>query len=246
MHTHRQLIQVLALVTFALSMASSAVAQAPCTAITFVPYTISAPGAYCLTADITTAMTSGTAITINANSVTLDLNGHKLAGNAGVGTLTSGITAAGRKYIVVRNGTIRGFLYGVVFTGSVASVIEDVIAEGNHYCGLTVEGVGLLVRRNAVVNTGGTTVLGPNTAGIAIIAVGSVMVRDNDIASVVAMGTGTATGVYADGSVIISDNRFANLTRAIQCSSLAPKYRDNLTSGVTTLAYFGTDAGGNN
>ena len=53
-----------------------------CTAITSVPYTITTPGLYCLTSDLSTAMSSGNAITIQANSVVLELNSHKIGGMA--------------------------------------------------------------------------------------------------------------------------------------------------------------------
>src|ERR1039458_3298480 len=47
------------------------------TPISSVPYTISAPGSYYLTGNL--AVSSGTAITIAANQVTLDLNGFTLS-----------------------------------------------------------------------------------------------------------------------------------------------------------------------
>src|ERR1035441_8295747 len=49
----------------------------PRTAITSAPYTISSPGSYYLTANL--SVTNGNAITITANRVTLDLNGFTLS-----------------------------------------------------------------------------------------------------------------------------------------------------------------------
>ena len=49
----------------------------PRTPISSAPYTISQPGSYYLTANLTVA--SGDAIDINANGVTLDLNGFTIS-----------------------------------------------------------------------------------------------------------------------------------------------------------------------
>lgn len=46
------------------------------TAITAAPFTINAPGIYCLTQDIATNLASGNAITIDTNNVVLDLMPH--------------------------------------------------------------------------------------------------------------------------------------------------------------------------
>lgn len=255
MKTHRQPIQLLALVTLVLSMPFPAVAQPPqpppqseqCTAITFLPYTISTPGNYCLTADLTTAITSGNAITIEANSVVLDLRGHKLAGSAGSSSNANGIIAGHRKYVVVKNGTVRGFFIGVGLLGntSTANIIEGITSDASRYVGLWTDGTGGIIRHNVIVNTGGTTIFGANADVAAIVALGSGVVVDNDIVRVVGTGTGTGEGVITSGDVLIADNRFANMTRAMNCNG-ATKYRNNLTTGVTSLAIGGIDAGGNN
>ena len=66
-----------------------------CTPITSLPATIDAQGLYCLTGNLATGQTSGNAIIINANNVTLDLNGWKVGGQAaGSGTNAAGIYSA--------------------------------------------------------------------------------------------------------------------------------------------------------
>src|SRR5204863_29243 len=63
-----------------------------CTAINSVPTVITAPGIYCLTKDLTTAITTGSAIEIQTNNVVIDLNSHRLGGGAaGLGTSDFGI-----------------------------------------------------------------------------------------------------------------------------------------------------------
>jgi parallel beta-helix repeat protein len=74
------------------------------TGITSLPYTINAPGFYYLTKNLSH---NGTAITVNANDVTIDLMGFSLSG-PGSGT-NYGIYMNGRSNVEIRNGTIRSF-----------------------------------------------------------------------------------------------------------------------------------------
>jgi parallel beta-helix repeat protein len=76
----------------------------PRTAITSLPYTISQPGSYYVTTNL-----SGN-ITIAASGVTLDLMGFELVYDLGTGIYISG----SRSNLVIRNGTVRGCgFYGV-------------------------------------------------------------------------------------------------------------------------------------
>lgn len=271
MTTLRHAARLFAVALFGLVLAPPAAAETTlCTAITSLPYTISVPGAYCLLGDLTTSISAGVAISIEANSVTLDLNGHKLSGNDGSATTARGIVALGRRFVVVKNGTVRGFLTGVAISG-VASVIEDVVAERTWHIGLQVSGQGMVVRRNLVVNTGGSVCCAFNPGPIGIDADGThgASIVDNDVRGV---GFGPAgigirvfrandtfvernrvsnandQGVWVDMSsgVLLSDNRFTTMPLAIHFTGSSGKYRNNQTVGVTTLATGGTDAGGNN
>ena len=273
MLTFPRLVRIFVFASLTLAMTAPMMAETTqCTAITSVPYSIDAPGAYCLTGDLGTAMTSGTAISINANSVTLDLNGFKLAGNAGAGTSAFGIRGSNRKHVVIKNGIVRGFLQGVTLDGSgVANIIEGLTLEKNWNVAIVISGTGSVVRRNLIVNTGGTSFYGSNTNGLGIVAVGTGnVIRDNDISNVAGSGTGSGygigiasqntlvesnrvanstVGVNAPGgytNILVSDNRFMNMTLAMSLNEPSHKYRNNFTTGVTTLASGGTDAGGNN
>jgi hypothetical protein len=63
-----------------------------CTSITSLPATINTQGVFCLTGNLGTNISSGNAIYITANNVTLDLNGWKVGGQAaGTGTDAYGI-----------------------------------------------------------------------------------------------------------------------------------------------------------
>jgi hypothetical protein len=137
-----------------------------CTNITSLPAVISNSGVYCMKQDLATAMTSGYAITINAHNVVLDCNGYRLGGlSAGVGTQTTGIHAATRKNITVRDCNVRGFRRGLEFTyygdgGNGGHVVEDSLFESNTQMGIMLSGDRSIARRNRVLNTGGSTLPG--------------------------------------------------------------------------------------
>jgi len=76
----------------------------PRTAISSLPFPISAPGSYYLTTNLTGVVASA-GITINAGGVTLDLNGFELAGVPG--SLDGIVVPAAQSNIAIHNGTIR-------------------------------------------------------------------------------------------------------------------------------------------
>src|SRR5688572_6572476 len=160
----RVAVSLLALVFAA---APSGAETTDCTVIRSLPETITRSGVYCLVRNLSTSMTSGTAITVAADDVVIDLNGHVLDGSgAGLGTQANGIlsddglsvTAPSRRNITVRNGTVRGFWAGVVLGGcgpvptcdpasaSQGHVIEDILADRNTKIGLGAWGHGTIVR----------------------------------------------------------------------------------------------------
>ncbi|HMB42890.1 MAG TPA: right-handed parallel beta-helix repeat-containing protein, partial [Luteimonas sp.] len=128
--------------------------------ITTLPAVITTQGTWCLKQDLATAITSGSAITINNNNVTIDCNDFKLGGlSAGTGTLSSGIYAVSRSNITVRRCNVRGFFIGVNLyaTTTGGNLVEDNRLDGNTLEGLSVFGDGSIVRRNVITNTGGST-----------------------------------------------------------------------------------------
>ena len=227
-----------------------------CTPITSLPSTITAPGAYCLTSDLATNMTSGIAITINIDDVVLDLNGFRLDGlGAGAGTMAVGIYAQDRRNITIRNGTVRGFIEGIALHdtyspgGSRGHVVEDIRADQNTYIGMRVWGTGAIIRNNQVVSTGGSTASGysgDNAIGI-FVRFNSVRVLNNDVIDTVKQGSGTSWGIHLQntfGSFVVN-NRISGGDRGIdfQLGNAFGKYRDNLTYGVVTPFTGGTPVG---
>src|SRR5688500_8185831 len=107
-----------------------------------LPAVVDTQGVWCLRGDVSTAMTTGFAIYIQANNVTIDCNGFKVGGlAAGPSSDAYGIFANGRQNITVRNCTIRGFRDGIHLQGLGGSghLIEDNQLDNNLVKGIMVE-----------------------------------------------------------------------------------------------------------
>jgi hypothetical protein len=211
-----------------------------------LPAVIATQGTWCLDADRSTALTSGAAIEITANNVTIDCNGFKLGGlSAGAGTATVGILANTRTNLTVRNCHVRGFRSGVQLNGE-GIVVEDNRFEANTQRGVTLSGERNAVRRNLVTDTGGSTI----GTGLAygIVATGTTDIADNTISGVTAR-TGTnqgAWGIYVAGpgaDSAVENNRVRHVLRDGTGPSAAIR---SVASGRTTVignSLFGTGVG---
>jgi len=180
-----------------------------------LPATITTQGTWCLRKDVSTNMTSGSAITINTNNVTLDCNHFKIGGlAAGLGTTAHGVSAASRFNATVRNCNIRGFYRGISFSGSGGGhLVEDNSFDGNTLVSISVtHAPGSTIRRNIIVDTGGSTV--STSVAVGIVAVGGVDILDNTVNGVAPTGTdANAYGIQTDtnGQGSISGNRIRGL-----------------------------------
>jgi hypothetical protein len=209
---------IAALMMFGVQSAARAADTDTCTAITSVPTTISKPGVYCMTRDLSSAETTGAAILITSGSVVLDLGDHVLSGlQAGTGTLADGIFAENLKNITIRNGTVRGF-FGGIFLNQVTSgssgghLIENIHAESNRFYGIYAVGDGSIVRRNQALHTGGSSVRGAtDSIGITIGGTGSRAI-DNDVVDTTAkaVAIGIAVIIGSGDGAIIEGNRISN------------------------------------
>jgi hypothetical protein len=161
------------------------------TIIASVPTVITTQGVYCLTHDVNTAITTGSAITINTNNVTLDCNGFKIGGLlAGTSSVTTGVFADTRQNITVRNCGIRGFYEGIDLFSGAGHLVEDNRLDNNLFVGINAQGDNIRVQRNRVYDTGGYPA---NTNSIGIATSGDVI--DNTVAGAFA----TATNSSANG-----------------------------------------------
>jgi len=123
----------------------------PRTAITNVPYAITQPGSYYLTASLTSA-THG--VTIATNGVVLDLMGFTLTGDgSGSGHGVYLYDAAGLpiRDVVVRNGSLRRFGYGVCAKFGQSCRFEDLDVSRNVWNGILLDGRGGACDGNAIV-----------------------------------------------------------------------------------------------
>jgi hypothetical protein len=178
------------------------------------PITISQPGSYFLTGNIT-APAGKNGIVISADMVTLDLNGFSLSAiNPNVGIFDGGIVHSD---VVIRNGSITGGTFDVAGQSLVRSTFEDLRVTGAAV-GLYV-GSGNTIRRvTATENSVGVRIdqtgsyyaglitdsnLSGNTVGGAtglILAANNINVRHNVI-------DGNGTGVIIDhGLSWLEDN----------------------------------------
>ena len=200
-----------------------------------LPATISTQGVWCLRHDLSTAVTSGNAITIAANNVTIDCNDFKVGGlGAGSSSQTKGIYAYDRQNASVRHCNIRGFQVGILLAGGggAGHKVEDNRLDNNLVTGIEVDGTNNRVKGNQVYDTGGfpssgssfairaaAEVLDNTVVGIfgtathnfvyGIIGNGdSTRVERNSVSGLIPSGAGSAVGIQANGnSMVVADNR---------------------------------------
>jgi len=187
-----------------------------------LPATISTQGTWCLRGDLSTAMTSGAAITIAANNITIDCNDFKLGGlAAGDGTATTGILAENRINATVRNCNVRGFKSGTDLNGSGHAVLDSKF-DSNTYTGIAVTGEGTLVQGNRVNDTGGSPGAPFGGFGIAVAAEVAV-IRDNFIQGVFALpgGNGAVYGVHA---FLVGGSIEGNIVASLQADGTGQVY----------------------
>jgi len=192
-----------------------------------LPATITTQGTWCLRHDLSTSITSGAAISINTNNVTLDCNSFKIGGlAAGMTTAAYGVYSISRLNTAIRNCTIRGFKYGIRLDGDGAGhLVENNRLDNNTLNGIFVRGDSSSIRNNVIVDTGGV----PDSFGLyAIYTYYDVDVLDNTISNVVATygSNDSVTGIYSisnnTGTIsgnrvrgLASDSSVSYLTRAI-------------------------------
>lgn len=108
----------------------------PRTPIATLPFTITVPGSYYVTTNLTgTSATNG--ITIAVSDVWLDLSGYVLTG---IGSSLSGVQVpnTGLTNITVRNGTVRGWpIHGIEVNSDYAVTVEHIDASENGRSGIS-------------------------------------------------------------------------------------------------------------
>lgn len=150
-------------------------AFAACTPVTTAPTVITASGQYCLTSDLLLSDARGTAIDIEADNVTLDLQGYEIRGPhyGGVVTIAESIAvrASDRRNITIRNGRISGFGAGVVLQSNSSLLTYGHLIEKLHIDGNAGQGIALSVGGTVVRDNRITRLNGYLQAGVASMAV---------------------------------------------------------------------------
>jgi parallel beta-helix repeat protein len=225
--------------------------------ITTLPYTAATQGHHCFDRNLSTAITTGNAITVNSDFVTIDLNNFKLGGgSAGPATDAIGIYSNNHSNLTVRNGNIRGFAMGIMVEGATTStaqntLIENNVLDGNLKVGVAVYGKATTIRNNTVSNTGGSTstnpfcVTGARVVGIVdrsslcLQSTGSIEVLDNTVLNTFPPadpGFPNAWAISVTGRSIVSFNRVIGVTGG-QVAIVGLVCRDNTVLDSVPLAY---------
>jgi len=253
--------------TFALVAGSAQAGESVCDTMISqadLPYVIGTPGRYCFAGNLNYAATTTQAILIWADNVTLDLRGYQLEGRgAGSATYTPGVSVVERGHVTIRNGTIRGFHYGVIFNDgprNLNNTIEDLQILDSAYTALYVGwGSSHVIRRVRVDNTGGSTwsdagygsTAGYGGRGIDLKATNTV-ITDCVVTRTL---SGTAAGwkrssgirTHAAG-LIVNTQVVGDGTADSTCFNLGPGtiYKDNVASACATPYVGGTPVGTTN
>jgi parallel beta-helix repeat protein len=177
----------------------------PRTPISSLPYTISQPGSYYVTGNLT-GVAGSDGIRITASDVTLDLSGFTLTG---VPSSFSGVAVFGlRRGITVRNGTLSNWeLSGLFALPAEGGTFEDLNAEWNAQYGLyagagsTLSNCSAASNGNAGVVADKATITGCASTGNGAqgFYVSNSVLTDCDAASNTMAGIEAYSGVRIDG-----------------------------------------------
>lgn len=212
-----------------------------CINIASLPVTISAQGVYCLKQDLSTTVTTGQAINILANNVTIDCNGYKIGGlGAGLGTEAAGIAAFQKNNITIRNCNIRGFMFGVMLSHNaipdpirpMGHVVENNRIGQSTRLAILLAGDGSVVRGNTISGVGGNP-YGENAIGIQVNF--NTDVIDNTVDEVVDVSASPSQvyGIYSvsgTGNAIVN-NRVRGIASAGGINGIVTS-SDNLRASV--------------
>jgi hypothetical protein len=203
-------------------------------------FTITSPGSYYLTGDITTSGPD-TGITIGSSNVTLDLSGFTITADAANSGICISFSAQGS--IDIRNGALRGGLTGISI-GAGANArgirIDSINVSNCSHFGIYTTAVikGLTISNCMITSTGGYTGTMDNSA---IYAFSGCVVENCTIDTVTGTSATRGFGLNLDTGAIARNNQILNCATGIRVGIC----QNNLTSSCTVPFGGIVDAGGN-
>ncbi len=217
----RCLLSVLTLLVATCAFPASVMADtAHCTAITSLPTTLSSAGLYCINQDFAYGGV-GPAITITADNVSVDLNGHTIRATRSPGDAEvsyQGVSVSGHKYFSIIDGTISGFTIAIFVSDT-----SKAVAEGGLIANLQIVkspnpmGIfcnGCIVRNNIVTDTHPLSSQNTDSAiAILVDGIGN-QVMGNHVFETVNGSAATLPGaaIEVDGSHSIASNNYVSNT----------------------------------
>jgi hypothetical protein len=190
------------------------------TAITSVPFTITASGTYTLTKNLTLSGTNQTAITVNASNVLIDLKGFTLGTNDTTFS-NSGITvSAASAFVTIQNGSLNNFGAGVSLFGPEETVQNLSIVTGGPFAVNVYNSCTSTMIQNCFIAGSGQNI------GIQLSGCADVVVKNNHIVN-------ENQGATSQGNNMFIANYFGSCALGINMSS-TDKYQLNVTNTCTT------------
>lgn len=179
-------------ITAFLTWLTLSVAALGCTALA-APATITAPGLYCLTANIFVTTVNQNGINVLASDVVIDMQGKAIVGpGSGYGV---GVKAIDVNRVTVRGGNIWGFHFGVHIERSLNSSVERMDASGNKLRGIIVIGAGAIVEHSRVSGIAGSSAYPySHSMGIEVSGNGC-HVRFNSVQNIMPFGANEGVGI---------------------------------------------------
>ncbi len=166
----------------------------PRTPISTANFVITQSGSYYLTTNLTA---SAEGVRIDADGVTLDLMGFTLSGNKGSYGVVLGAGGTPVNHVVVRNGTIRYFGYGLYATGCQSCRFEQISIYSNETSGILLSGSSTKVCANNVIRD--CMIDGNGTYGGVFLYGNEGVCRGNTLVDCMVNGN-KSTGIYLNGN----------------------------------------------
>lgn len=169
--------------------------------------TISAPGIYPITSDMTQMSPTDDCIVIapGVHYVTILLY-SRLVGGGGAGSSNAAISFDGNACvnIIGMGGSIRGFQYGVKGENANLAKVRDLVVQDALFRGIRVDGERTVIEGNDIQNiTGGTFHANAYCMGIeaqgVLTANSNISLLRNTVRNVKGMGTGESVGIALSG-----------------------------------------------